>query len=159
MIWLIFILAIPAIYWAVHFTIIDTARDHLCTWPATILVFIILLILIISVSILIWCLCIAAALGSNVEINPQELVKIIESETPITVVNKDQGESYITYKESDALASEEIKSYTSVIEVRKSPNGRNYIEVYTATWGSSSRRFLYGKTIPDKYYIVYTTGD
>lgn len=159
MIWLILILAIPGIAFVTWLTIIETARDHLCTWPATILVFIILLILIMGLSILIWYLCTIVGLSSNVEVEPQKLVETIESKSQIFVVNNPSGVVDISYNQKDTLSATKIEAHLSTVEVRKSPNNKNYIEVYTATWASPLRRFLYGKSVPEKYYIVYTTGD
>lgn len=159
MIWLILILAIPGIAFVTWFTIIETARDHLISWPATIFVFVLLLIIIIGLSSLIWYLCTTLALGSDVEVEPQNLVKTIESKNKILIVNESSGDVYITYNQKDELFTTKIKAYLSTVEVHKSPNNKNYIEIYTATWASPIRRFLYGKYIPGKYYIVYTTGD
>lgn len=159
MIWLILILAIPGITLVTWFTIIETAQDHLMSWPATILIFVILLILIIGLSILIWCLCTTVALSSDVEVEPQNLVKTIESKSQILVVNNSSGTVDISYNQKDKLFATKIKAHLSTVEVRKSPNNKNYVEVYTATWTSPIRRFLYGKNVPEKYYIIYTTGD
>lgn len=159
MIWLILILSIPGIAFVTWFTIIETARDHLISWPAAIFVFVLLLILIIGLSSLIWYLCTTVAMGSDVEVEPQNLVKTIESKSQILVVNESSGDVYITYDQKDELFTTKIEAYLSTVEVRKSPNNKNYIEVYTATWASSIRRFLYGKYIPGKYYVVYITGD
>lgn len=159
MIWLILILAIPGIAFAAWLTIIETARDHLFSWPTAIFIFTILLILIIGLSSLIWCLCTTVALSSNVEVEPQEFVETIESKNKILIVYEPSGVVNITYDQKDKLFATKIEAHLSTVEVRKSPNDKNYIEVYTATWTSPIRRFLYGKYIPEKYYIVYTTGD
>lgn len=159
MIWLILILAIPGIAFVTWFTIIETAHDHLMSWPATIFMFVILLIMIIGLSILIWCLCTTVAMSSDVEVDPQKLVETVESESKILVVNEPSGVVCITYDQKDKLFDTKIEAHLSTVEVRKSPNDKNYIEVYTATWTSPLRRFLYGKSVPEKYYIVYTTGD
>lgn len=159
MIWLILILAIPGIAFVTWLTIIETAREHLVSWPGTILAFVILLILVIGLSFLIWCLCTTVALSSDVEVEPQNLVKTIESKSQILVVNNPSGVVDISYNQKDTLSATKIEAHLSTVEVRKSPNNKNYIEVYTATWTSPLRRFLYGKSVPEKYYIVYTTGD
>ena len=159
MIWLILFLAIPGIIFTAWFTIIETAHDHLISWPSTILAFVILLILIIIISILIWNLCTDIALASNVKVEPQELVETIKSDSEILVIYESSGKAYITYTEENKLFSTKINSHLSTVTICKSPNNKNYIEVYTAIWASSIRRFLYGKFIPEKYYIVYTTGD
>lgn len=159
MIWLILILAIPSIAFITWLTIVETAREHLFSWPATILAFVILLILVISLSILIWCLCTTVALSSDVEVEPQKLVETIESKSQILVVNNPSGVVDISYNQKDTLSATKIEAHLSTVEMRKSPNDKNYIEVYTATWVSPIRRFLYGKSVPEKYYIVYTTGD
>jgi hypothetical protein len=159
MIWLILILAIPGIAFVTWLTIIETARDHLVTWPATIFTFAILLILIIGLCILIWCLCTTVALSSDVEVEPQNLVETIESKSKILVVNNSSGVVDISYDQEDKLFATKIDAHLSTVEVRKSLNNKNYIEVYTATWASPIRRFLYGKFVPEKYYIVYITGD
>ena len=159
MIWLILILAIPGIAWVTRFTIIETARDHLMTWPGTIFIFIILLIMIVGAIIPIWCLCTTVALSSDVEVEPQKLVETIEAKSQILVVNNSSGVVDITYNQKDKLSAIKIEAHLSTVEVCKSPNNKNYIEVYTATWASPLRRFLYGKSVPEKYYIVYTTGD
>lgn len=159
MIWLILFLAIPGIVFAAWFTIIETAHDHLMSWPGTILAFVILLILIIVISILIWVLCTNIALETDVKIEPQELVETIKSDSEILVIYESSGKTYITYTEENRLFSTKINAHLSTVTVRESLNNQNYIEVYTAIWASSLRRFLYGKYVPEKYYIVYTTGD
>lgn len=158
MIWLILILAIPGIAFVTWFTIIETARDHLMTWPATIFIFIILLIAIIAVSILIWCLCTSVALDNNVEIKPQEFIETIKVKDQISVVEESSGVTYIIYH-NDTFSTTKINAHKATVKVCPSSNGYNYIEVYTAAWTSPIRRFLYGKLISEKYYIVYTTGD
>lgn len=159
MIWLILILAIPGIAFAAWLTIIETAREHLMSWPATIFVFVMLLIMVIGLSSLIWCVCTTVALSFDVEVEPQNLVKTIESKSQILVVSNSSGDVDISYNQKDKMFATKIEAHLSTVEVHKSPNEKNYIEVYTATWTSSIRRFLYGKSVPEKYYIVYTTGD
>ena len=132
MIWLILILAIPGIAFITWLTIIETARDHIMSWPATIFTFTILLILIIGLSFLIWCLCTTVALSSDVEVEPQKLVETIESESKILVVNESSGVVYITYDQKDKLFDTKLEAHLSTVEVCESPNNKNYIEVYNA---------------------------
>lgn len=159
MIWLILFLAVPGIVWAAWITIIETAHEHLMSWPATIFAFIVFVIMIIAVSILILFLCTNIALASNVEIEPQELIKTTESEDKILVIDEPGGTVCITYYQKNKLSATKIEAHLSTVEIHKSPNNKNYIEVYTATWASSIRRFLYGKFVPEEYYIIYMTGD
>lgn len=158
MIWLILILAFPGITFITWLTIIQTARDHLFSWPATIFMFVILLIMIIGVSILIWCLCTTVALDNNVEVEPQEFVETFKVKDQILVVEEASGVTYIVYH-NDAFFTTKIDAHKATVKVYPSPNSYSYVEVYTATWASPIRRFLYGKFVPGKYYIVYTTGD
>lgn len=158
MIWLILILAIPGIVFATWLTIIETARDHLVSWPATIFIFVILLIMIVGVSILIWCLCTTVALDNNVEVEPQGLVETFKVKDQILVVEEPSGVTYIIYN-NDAFSTTKIDAHKTTVRVYPSSNGYNYIEIYTAKWASPIRRFLYGKYISEKYYIVYVTGD
>lgn len=158
MIWLILILAFPGITFITWLTIIQTARDHLFSWPATIFTFVILLIMVIGLSFLIWYLCTTVALDNNVEVEPQEFVETFKVKGQILVVEEASGTTYIVYH-NDAFSTTKIDTHKATVRVYPSSNGYSYIEVYTAKWTSPIRRFLYGKYIPGKYYIVYTTGD
>lgn len=158
MIWLILILAVPSIAFITWLTIIETAREHLFSWPATIFTFVILLIMIVGVSIRIWCLCTTVALDNNVEIEPQEFIETFKVKGQILVVEEPAGTTYIVYH-NDAFSTTKIDAHKATVKVYPSPNSYSYVEVYTATWVSPIRRFLYGKSVPEKYYIVYTTGD
>lgn len=159
MIWLILILAIPGIAFVTWLTIIETARDHLSSWPATILVFVILLILIVGLSFLIWCLCTTVALDNNAEVEPQEFIETFKVKDQILIVEEPAGTTYIVYHNDAAFSTTKIDAHKATVKVYPSPNSYSYVEVYTATWVSPIRRFLYGKSVPGKYYIVYTTGD